>query len=116
MSVESASLKIGFTMLKVRNLSAFHSDFKQTDFLTLRFPDFLNAHQPRRQSRYAHFVSRAKGSLSAMSKKRKPYFLLTCNFCKVKKMNYFCAKLQTDGRTTDADMRTMQCRKRRAGT
>jgi len=25
--------------------------------------------QPRRQSRYAHFVSRAKGSLSAMSKK-----------------------------------------------
>ena len=43
----------------------------QTDWLfTLRSANFLNAHQPRRQSRYAHFVSRAKGSLSAMEKKQ----------------------------------------------
>ncbi len=38
---ESASLKIGNTTLKVRNLSAFHSDFKQTDFLRSVFPIFL---------------------------------------------------------------------------
>ena len=38
---ESASLKIGSTTLKVRNLSAFHSDFKQTDFLRSVFPIFL---------------------------------------------------------------------------
>ena len=38
---ESASLKIGYTTLKVRNLSAFHSDFKQTDFLRSVFPIFL---------------------------------------------------------------------------
>ena len=41
MSAESASLKIGFTTLKVRNLSAFHSDFKQTDFLRSVSPIFL---------------------------------------------------------------------------
>ena len=38
---ESASLKIGNTTLKVRNLPAFHSDFKQTDFLRSVFPIFL---------------------------------------------------------------------------
>ncbi len=38
---ESASLKIGNTTLKARNLSAFHSDFKQTDFLRSVFPIFL---------------------------------------------------------------------------
>ena len=38
---ESASLKIGNTTLKVRNLSAFHSDFKQTDFLRFVPPIFL---------------------------------------------------------------------------
>ena len=32
-SAASASLKIGYTSLKVRNLSPFHSVFKQTDFL-----------------------------------------------------------------------------------
>ena len=128
MSAESASLKIGCTTLKIRNLPSFHFGFKQTDFLySVRvIPqnrtnstrngacEFIyaespisntkeiarrlreaansvadnrlhNAHrsvsrvttgfrndrkkQPRRQSRYAHFVSRAKGSLSAKSKK-----------------------------------------------
>ena len=38
---ESASLKISDTPLKVRNLSAFHSDFKQTDFLRSVSPIFL---------------------------------------------------------------------------
>jgi hypothetical protein len=33
MSAASASLKISYTTLKVRNLSPFHSDFKQPDFL-----------------------------------------------------------------------------------
>jgi len=41
MSAESASLKIGCTTLKVRNLSAFLSDFKQTDFLRSVSPIFL---------------------------------------------------------------------------
>ena len=41
MSAASASLKIDDTMLKVRNLSAFHSDFKQTDFLRSVLPIFL---------------------------------------------------------------------------
>ena len=41
MSAESASLKIGYTTLKVRNLSAFHSNFKQTDFLRSIPPIFL---------------------------------------------------------------------------
>ena len=78
MSAESASLKIGCTSLKVRNLPYVRVALKtptlqrlQTDWLfTLRSTDFLNAHQPRRQSRYAHFVSRAKGSLSAICLKR----------------------------------------------
>ena len=41
MFAESASLKIGFTTLKVRNLSTFHSDFEQTDFLRYVSPIFL---------------------------------------------------------------------------
>ena len=41
MSAESASLKIGCTSLKVRNLSTFHSDFEQTDFLRYVSPIFL---------------------------------------------------------------------------
>ena len=135
MSAESASLKIGCTTLKIRNLPSFHFGFKQTDFLysvrvipqnrtnstrngacefiyaaplvrrsqspisntkeiARRLREAANSvadnrlhnaphsasrvptgfrndrkKQPRRQSRYAHFVSRAKGSLSAMSKK-----------------------------------------------
>ncbi|MBQ2573343.1 MAG: hypothetical protein II575_03910 [Bacteroidales bacterium] len=41
MSAESASLKIGYTSLKIRNLSPFHSVFKQTDFLRFVPPIFL---------------------------------------------------------------------------
>ena len=41
MSAESASLKIGYTSLKIRNLSPFHSAFKQTDFLRFVPPIFL---------------------------------------------------------------------------
>ena len=41
MSAESASLKIGFTPLKVRNLFPFHYNFEQTDFLRLVRPIFL---------------------------------------------------------------------------
>ena len=41
MSAESASLKIGFSSLKIRNLSPFHSAFKQTDFLRSVTPIFL---------------------------------------------------------------------------
>ena len=33
MSAESASLKIGYTSLKIRNLPPFHFAFGQTDFL-----------------------------------------------------------------------------------
>ena len=40
-SAESASLKIGYNTLKVRNLSAFHFDIKQTDFLRSIPPIFL---------------------------------------------------------------------------
>jgi len=38
MSAESASLKIGFTMLKRRNLSSFHSAFKQPAFSRIVLP------------------------------------------------------------------------------
>ena len=41
MSAESASLKIGFTLLKVRNLFPFHYNFEQTDFLRFVPPIFL---------------------------------------------------------------------------
>jgi len=41
MSAESASLKIGYTSLKIRNLSSFHCAFKQTDFLRSVPPIFL---------------------------------------------------------------------------
>jgi len=41
MSAESASLKIGYTSLKIRNLSSFHFAFKQTDFLRFVLPIFL---------------------------------------------------------------------------
>jgi hypothetical protein len=41
MSAASASLKISFTSLKIRNLSPFYSDFKQTDFLRSIPPIFL---------------------------------------------------------------------------
>ena len=41
MSAAPASLKISYISLKVRNLSAFHSDFKQTDFLRSIPPIFL---------------------------------------------------------------------------
>ena len=41
MSAVSASLKIGYTSLKIRNLSPFHSAFKQTDFLRFVPPIFL---------------------------------------------------------------------------
>ena len=41
MSAESASLKIGFTSLKVRNLPSFLYGFKQTDFLRSVPPIFL---------------------------------------------------------------------------
>ena len=41
MSAESASLKIGYTSLKIRNLSPFHSAFEQTDFLRFVPPIFL---------------------------------------------------------------------------
>jgi len=41
MSAESASLKIGYTSLKIRNLSPFHCAFKQTDFLRSVLPIFL---------------------------------------------------------------------------
>ena len=40
-SAESASLKIGSTSLKVRNLFPFHFNFKQTDFLRFVSPIFL---------------------------------------------------------------------------
>ena len=40
-SAESASLKIGFTSLKVRNLPSFLYGFKQTDFLRSFPPIFL---------------------------------------------------------------------------
>ena len=41
MSAVSASLKIGDTSLKIRNLSPFHSAFGQTDFLRFVPPIFL---------------------------------------------------------------------------
>ena len=41
MSAESASLKIGYTSLKVRNLPSFLYGFKQTDFLRSVSPIFL---------------------------------------------------------------------------
>ena len=41
MSAVSASLKIGYTSLKIRNLSPFHSAFEQTDFLRFVPPIFL---------------------------------------------------------------------------
>jgi hypothetical protein len=41
MSAESASLKIGYTSLKVRNLPSFLYGFKQTDFLRFVPPIFL---------------------------------------------------------------------------
>ena len=41
MSAESASLKIGFTTLKVRNLPPFLYGCKQTDFLRSIPPIFL---------------------------------------------------------------------------
>jgi len=41
MSAESASLKIGFTTLKVRNLLPLCYSFKQTDFLRSVSPIFL---------------------------------------------------------------------------
>ena len=41
MSAESASLKIGFTSLKVRNLPSFLYGFKQTDFFRSVSPIFL---------------------------------------------------------------------------
>ncbi len=41
MSAESASLKIGFSSLKVRNLPSFLYGFKQTDFLRSVSPIFL---------------------------------------------------------------------------
>ncbi|MBR5984529.1 MAG: hypothetical protein IK025_12530 [Bacteroidales bacterium] len=41
MSAASASLKIGYSLLKVINLSPFHSDFKQYDFLRFIPPIFL---------------------------------------------------------------------------
>ena len=41
MSAESASLKIGSTTLKVRNLPSFLYGFKQTDFLRSVSPIFL---------------------------------------------------------------------------
>ena len=46
MSAESASLKIGYTSLKVRNLPSFLYGFKQTDFLRFVPPIFLtrNSH------------------------------------------------------------------------
>jgi hypothetical protein len=40
-SAESASLKIGFSSLKVRNLPSFLYGFKQTDFLRFVPPIFL---------------------------------------------------------------------------
>ena len=40
-SAASASLKIDFTALKIRNLPPFHSSFKQTDFLRYVPPIFL---------------------------------------------------------------------------
>ena len=41
MSAESASLKIGYTTLKVRNLPSFLYGFKQTDFSRCVSPIFL---------------------------------------------------------------------------
>jgi len=41
MSAESVSLKIGFTTLKIRNLSPFHYAFEQSDFLRFVPPIFL---------------------------------------------------------------------------
>ena len=41
MSAESASLKIGYTTLKVRNLPSFLYGFEQTDFLHFVPPIFL---------------------------------------------------------------------------
>ncbi len=41
MSAKSASLKIGYTPLKIRNLPSFHFGFKQTDFLRSVPPIFL---------------------------------------------------------------------------
>jgi hypothetical protein len=41
MSAESASLKIGFSSLKVRNLPSLPYGFKQTDFLRSVYPIFL---------------------------------------------------------------------------
>ena len=41
MSAVSALLKIGYTSLKIRNLSPFHSAFEQTDFLRFVPPIFL---------------------------------------------------------------------------
>ena len=41
MSAASASLKIGYTPLKIRNLPSFHFGFKQTDFLRSVPPIFL---------------------------------------------------------------------------
>ena len=41
MSAVSALLKIGYTSLKIRNLSPFHSTFEQTDFLRFVPPIFL---------------------------------------------------------------------------
>ena len=40
-SAESASLKIGYTSLKIRNLTSLHSVFRQTDFLRSVSPIFL---------------------------------------------------------------------------
>ena len=41
MSAVSALLKIGYTSLKIRNLSPFHYAFEQTDFLRFVPPIFL---------------------------------------------------------------------------
>ena len=62
MSAVSASLKIGYTSLKIRNLSPFHSAFEQTDFLRFVPPIFLTLTSQGGN----------QGIANAMDKKRNP--------------------------------------------
>ena len=64
-STASTSLKIGYTPLKIRNLSPFHSDFKQTDFLRFIPPIFLTLTSQGGNQGIAH----------AMDKKTKSVFV-----------------------------------------
>ena len=71
MSAESASLKIGCTTLKVRNLSAFHSDFKQTDFLRSVSPIFLTLTSQGGNQGIAEGDSKKKKSVFADLRQKK---------------------------------------------